>query len=554
MSKRSCAISILILSGLLCVLLYVLSILFPLNGVPKPVAYGPDAIERIEASLSSDRPKAMTPTADKVLDEFAGLELKSWEDSAKVEAPRILLARCFQEWDAKEIEEYILQCTAFRQSGSSWGGVTRDYDFTEVTLCSLLYLFEDQPERLTPAAVDHIVNVLLVEKGAEPRLTAPKSLGLVYDTENHLLMTEGSRYLRNQWLYTHGEPSPELDNENNRLGQWLAEYLNGIYRYGFREFNSVPYEGYAIQAILNLEAFAASNDIRVLSRAILDTVAQNYAYGSMGLRRCVPHRRQWKYGGDMSLAHYPSYAIMQVWTAFQEGEPIKITGRQHQALVAAAMPYRPPNATIALARQKTNPYVLRLGHGAKGSPEIFSGGPGYLLTAGGVCRGKLQEVIPRQTALLLDDDAPTLKECIYLPGAEDWTAWNNTGVYKNFACGNAPVHIPENFEPVLEKDNWKSFAFEAVPKLIVLTYSAKNFGLIVLRPMEHPNAGKALFDMIEANKGKDLKKELYFPEGEHYVYDVDAAPGTWIIASDDKETLNRNYDTWPAFNLITLQN
>jgi hypothetical protein len=37
----------------------------------------------------------------------------------------------------------------------------------------------------------------------EPLVMVPRTLGLARDTENHLLMTEGSRYLKNRWLALH---------------------------------------------------------------------------------------------------------------------------------------------------------------------------------------------------------------------------------------------------------------------------------------------------------------------------------------------------------------
>ena len=41
------------------------------------------------------------------------------------------------------------------------------------------------------------------------------------DSENHILMTEGSRYLKNQWLKKHGNDDPKFDNEINGVGEKL---------------------------------------------------------------------------------------------------------------------------------------------------------------------------------------------------------------------------------------------------------------------------------------------------------------------------------------------
>jgi len=66
---------------------------------------------------------------------------------------------------------------------------------------------------------------LLIEEGGKYRVKVPRSLGLVNDTENHYLMTEGSRYLKNRWLQLHGHFEKKFDNIQNGLEKWLLVEL-----------------------------------------------------------------------------------------------------------------------------------------------------------------------------------------------------------------------------------------------------------------------------------------------------------------------------------------
>ncbi len=48
------------------------------------------------------------------------------------------------------------------------------------------------------------------------------------DTENHLLMTEGARYLKNRWLALHGSTDPRHDNDANGMERWMLALLRSL--------------------------------------------------------------------------------------------------------------------------------------------------------------------------------------------------------------------------------------------------------------------------------------------------------------------------------------
>lgn len=126
-------------------------------------------------------------------------------------------------------------------------GFKGDYDFTLATLVPVLFIFGDEYDVLFPETREHLLHTLLVERdeesgwdltGGDPRLTAPGSFGLVPETENHILMTEGSRYLKNQWMREkEGRTENAFDNLENGLEHWLLGYLDEIREFGWDGYN-----------------------------------------------------------------------------------------------------------------------------------------------------------------------------------------------------------------------------------------------------------------------------------------------------------------------------
>jgi len=499
-----------------------------------------------QGSVPPERPVPGPPAAQPLVQHYAAEELGDWRKEGKVGAPRAVLARLLCNSDIEKVNSYLRGATPWSESGSTWAMHKGDYDFTEVTLTTIFYLFGNDPDRLYPETASHLLNVLLVEEGGLPRTNVPESLGMVGETENHVLMTESSRYLKNQWLFNDGSDNPAHHNLRNGLKDWLLAYLDRLRSEGFREFNSVPYQGYAIQALLNIEAFAEPPDLAHTAREILDGLAWRYALGSLDYRQCVPFRRGSDHARDTSLALSPLNSVMRIWAGINDSAVIPYK-HNHHAFIAAVMPYRPPRRTLDHANRKEVPYYAQIGHGLAGSPEIFSAGPGYLLSAGGAGRMSLEgEVVSRPTVLLLKDDADDIEHCISLPGGGQWWERNNTGVHARFACSNAPVRIPDSFVPVAQTGNWKAFAVDRPLGLIVATYSADDCGLLVLFEDEPHAAGDILNTIVSCNvDGAALRHTFTWPDGSVIDYDVEAPADTWVIREVDGRQQNRDYDRWP---------
>ncbi|MFO7975178.1 MAG: hypothetical protein R6V12_11145, partial [Candidatus Hydrogenedentota bacterium] len=510
----------------------------------------PPMSESPPSTLAKNR---FTAAGQAWLEQWADKKLPDWQEAAKVNVPRVCLAKLALGREVRKVNAYLQAQVPNRNSGSSWElgplGHEGDYDFTEVTLTTLLYVFGKKPEVLYPETADHIVNVLLIEEGGEPRVKVPNSLGLVVDTENHHLMTEGSRYLKNQWLFSHGNTDPKYNNQTNGLEDWLADYLQEMIDEGVYEFNSVPYIGYTIQALLNLEAFPDSEEITLRARHVLDIINYQYALGSLDLRRFAPFRRQMRRAEDTALNQDYNTQVMRVWTSPSAGEPFDastLVGGGNMAIIAELCPYYPPDSVLRWTIEKRSDYFVQIGRGPKASPEIYSGGPGYLVSAGGVHRGNRSMIVARPNTLMLSDGATDLMECFHIRGKGDWKDWNNTGVHRHFACGNGPVHIPEHYAPELVANGWSVFVPAAVPDLSIAVFSNDDVGLIALFPGETLLPQSLLEELQTVNPNpKDLKTVFHWLDGRAIRYDLDAPKGTWVIESVDGTFVDRDYDAWP---------
>jgi len=294
-----------------------------------------------------------------------------------------------------------------------------------------------------------LLNVLLTLEGGDPKIFVPRTFGLVRDTENHLLMTEGSRYLKNRWLMLHGSTDTKHNNAINGLEIWTLNMLEELRLAGLYEFNSIPYEGYSLTALLNLEAFG-SEKVKRATCDLLDQLNWNYALGSLSFRRFPPFRRQYSHANDTSLNGDRHTPLIKLWMSLLPDHPgnLSVHSSHHIALWACWSPYRLPDETARWILEKPTNYFVKIGHGPYGSPEIYSGGPGYLLSAGGVNRGKRSLVVARPITLILDDNATDLSEVLHLAGpGENFRLWNNSGVWRDFAVAAGPVFIPEKWKP-----------------------------------------------------------------------------------------------------------
>jgi hypothetical protein len=525
------------------------------------IVFGRWALDRLGAAAPANRvplaagnvsvPTARTRTwnersklTDEILEYWAKHPLGDWRTDGKIGAPRALMGRFALQRDLKAANAYLSRVEPWGEAGSTWARhPAGDYDFTLAGLTPILFLFGDKPDVLFPDTRDHLLNVLLNLEGGDPLETVPRALGLVRDTENHLLMTEGSRYLKNRWLALHGSLDPRHDNVVNGLETWLLKLITELRTAGLYEFNSIPYEGYTLTALLNLEAFG-SDSVRSAARDLLDQLNWKYALGSLSFRRFPPFRRQYSHAKDTALDGDRHVALMKTWASLMPDGPqnLALSGGHHVALWACWSPYRLPDDIAQWLVMKPRDYFVRLGHGPGGSPEIYSGGPGYLLTAGGVNRGERSMIVARPITLLLDDGATDLSQILSLSGAGDnFREWNNTGVWKSFAVAAGAVHVPGKWPPVAQGTLWTVYQRG---DLCIAVFAPGQPGLVYLCRSGEPFAVLEAVEQANGNAAA-LQTSFQVPGGDRIGYDVAAPKDRWVITNISGRPTDRRFDRWP---------
>lgn len=173
-----------------------------------------------------------------------------------------------------------------------------DYDFTTQALVRTAYIDLFDMDLLWPESRHKIAWDLLTANGTDHHIDM-KICGFDYpDTENHVLMTETSRYLTNQLLLQEelsDSEKAEFDNSQNGFNEWMLNHFKQFFVNYFEEYNSKPYQGYAVMPIDNMYAFSEDPKVRLASRMLLDFLTAVFAVQSNGLRRLTPFRRQERY-------------------------------------------------------------------------------------------------------------------------------------------------------------------------------------------------------------------------------------------------------------------
>ena len=486
--------------------------------------------------------------ANQVYQSFASKKINFDKLSERGNTPRILLAKLLLKQDIEAVNNAIQQMRVRGVTGSHWAlNPKGDYDFTLMPLTTILFLFDTQPDLLYPKTKEHLINTLLTEEGGKYRRATPRTLGLVADTENHILMTEGSRYLKNRWKMLHGTLSSDYDNIANGMEVKILAYLNRMKTNGLYEYNSIPYIGYTIAALLNLEAFA-SEKVSTEARNVLGYMNWTYALGSYKLRHYPPMRRRYEKAKIQELTTDYQSVFVKAWLSYGPIDPFNtdISNAEVHALVGSCMPYRPADKVVEVIFDKGDGYFVKLGHGKKSCPEIFMAGKHFLLSAGGANQGKNSLVIARPTTLFLNDNAQKLPETFHLKGKEDdFMKWNNTGVYKNFACASGKVFVPDAFKPILERNNWAIYTGKNNVKIVV--YSTEDIGIMLI--FEDMKAEDLLTNLEKSNSNDEhIKTQFQFPDGQIITYDVNAPLNKWVIKSIDGKSVERDFSKWALIN------
>jgi len=483
--------------------------------------------------------------ADSIYNLWANKSFKQENINGKGNVNDILLARMLLNRDIPEVNETILKFKVWGISGSTWAlNKKGDYDFSITNLTTILWLFGERSEILYPQTRDYLLNTLLSEEGNKFRYAVPRSLGLVKETENHILMTEGSRYLKNRWMMLHGNSDARYDNVENGMEAKLLAFIDEMRHNGLYEFNSLPYIGYTITALLNLEAFA-SDTLSAKARNVLDYMNWCYALGSYQLKHYPPMRRRYEKAYIQKLLTDYHSAFMKSWLSYSpiESFDTDVSHAEVHALMGACIPYQPADEVIKTIFDKVNGYFVQLGHGKNSCPEIYSAGKHFLLSAGGANRGENSIIVARPICLFLNDTASVLANVFHLAGpGDDFKQWNNTGVYRHFACAAGLVKIPAGLKPVQNKNDWAVYCLN--DSITVAVYSSKKLGIMAIAENQKPE--DFLDNVVRLNSDQSkLEHQFTMPEGTTIEFDVNSPKDRWVIQAVDGKPVDRIYDHWP---------
>lgn len=495
---------------------------------------------------------------DALLEEWASREIPDWREEGKVTAPRVLLAKLAvaerdpgaSEAAIEELNAYLLAAEPWAGIGSTWVLRPRgDYDFSLPPLTAILYRYGDRPELLYPQTREHLLAVLLNQEGDRFRTTVPRGLWLVAETENHILMTEGSRYLKNQWLAANGSTDPAHDNAGNGLEDELVSFIREIDEAGAFEFNSTPYIGYTLMALLTLEAYAA-DPVADAARATIDRINYEYALGSIGLRRWAPYRRQRSRADRTDLSDHPHTAMMRTWVALAGHAVPPVESNTHQAIYAALMPYRLPESVADLAVSTSTERYVQIGRGPRASPEIYSAGDGWLLSAGGTGRPTRSQIVARPITLMLADGADDLSQLFWLGGEGAHERWNNTGVVYGAAVGEAPLHVPAGRVAVDQAGPWHLFVDDATGVSIAAAETDLVAALVILDAAGGEGSTSSAFSQLSAdNPAQSLDEgRLLLADSVVVHFDIGAPHNRWVITAVDGEPTESDLTEWPRLS------
>ena len=364
-----------------------------------------------------------------------------------------------------------------------------------------LYLFA--PEELVAAAgVDPLISAVLSTLG-----------GLVQnanipETENHRLMIESTRYLKNelirQQLVNEGDSDrlKILASAQQDVHGWLLQRLQSLLTDDFSEYNARPYQRESIGAIMNLYDFAPDADIHNGALLVLEYAFTRFAVGSNQGRRLVPFRRHME-----DVSEFIETNTRVLYTAaeadHQEALGLLYTGQTQQLPLQTVVPYagmnaaagpngpaptsnrfaptvltgeaafgafswyQPSELVLDIAINKTTPYFQRFRHAGI---EAYSSGAGFLLSAGGLVTGYASNVdgfgdandrgaaVPTVLMLASNTDKERLWDFVLIRGLRErisgalngpqYTYDYNTCLTRGFACG-LNLYVPADVEACL---------------------------------------------------------------------------------------------------------
>jgi hypothetical protein len=488
--------------------------------------------------------------------DFAEERLQPWPRSHKTGATRRMAARLMLGQGVDTVLARLRTGTPQGVPGST--GPTNphgDYDFGEIGLAFLLTAphFEG---RLPDSLQRRIAEVMIAEEGAAPTSRMPGTLGLLHDTENHVLMREVSRQLKWQYLARHRKAPGDSANWAEHTRQ-LRAILDDYRTTGPYEFNARPYMGYTLNALMILMEGSVQTALRSRARKLLDQYLWAFAHGQLQYRYAGPHRRRLNHARHTKASTHEALMMWRVWHRKDKGIPFTRAQIPHDAghaIIALLCSYQPAPGVMRALRNQLPPYYLRWGHGPGTSASIYSRGEDWLLAAGGSFRGRLNQVVPQPLTLLTADSVAISDSLLQVPLPAHHLRVNYSGVYGRIAVVDRPFHWPKHRFPALRARNgWQLLELKPAAGLYAALYNTEAFAALVVLPYARAQALERFGDLVEANgRPNHPRGHLRLPKAYRLRYNVNACRSRWVITHINGRATERRMGRWPHWRKQAL--
>lgn len=422
-------------------------------------------------------------------------------------------------------------------------GKDGDYDFT---LVGLTLIAKKWGDKLSQKAKDNLINNLLTQKGNN---LLPEKWGiwnLIPESENHLILANSSLYLTNEILFE-STGDVKYDNLKNGVHIWMINYLKNIIKNGLYEYNAKPYSSWTIRGLQNLYSYTTNVEMKTATKILLDQLFFKYAVQSKNGHLIVPYRRRENYLVDEIRKNDEFATWLMAFTSYiPDNELENFESIKHDfsfLLTTKIQDYRPPTKFIEICLNdktlwsKCKHTNLEITYKERNF-ALFSGGHEdnmlYLIPSP-------NDATVRVTCLLLNDNSHKVSQLIrFEPVGGFWWNKNNTGVYKNFACG-ANFILPNNF--YIKKST--------IINMIDYTFLETDDCYIVIRTLKNPvnltdtlkNVG--CFEVVNKSEFNDFE--------EFYNKVIELNQNTKITLTDEcKHNTTRGYTI--TFNCVLRSN
>ena len=449
------------------------------------------------------------------------------------------------------MQDYLAVAYPYKVPGTSWGLNPRgDHDFREILL-SYMLTFPPLARNLDHATKTRIAKVLILEEGYKPHFKTPNSLGILGETENHKLMRETSRHLKNQWLMAN-DSTAEIDRKQWRKhAEVLFELAHEAVRTGGYEYNSRPYFGYTIVALLVMHDCTELPELKTAAAQALDQLMRGMAWAVYDRRFSGPFRRQIGRAYDTDLSKHAGIGLLVLWASRENHTQLQLADiphGAHQAVVAAMSDYQ-PSREVFEALYKRGTGFVRLGHGRKSAPQVISYGNGWMLAAGGSYQGKIKQVVPQPILLLTKDGPTTLDSVVHCPLPENDLKVDRTGVFGPFAVATHPFVLPPQAQLRRQEDYWQLYRIHR--GMHVLNYNSEDVNALYVLPMAEDAARDKLESIALSNPELKTKGKVILHDGSQVFYDLNNGRKRWVITgyapkrADRVDWMTTDFYNWP---------